>query len=554
MLPRTSLIRIQRDLYQKMQSAQEDLLGDLSPQLQRYYREYQKDFRAYQQLSTPRELLLATLRSHLVLIGDYHTLAQAQRTVIRLLREGVRILQRRDRPAILALEMLRPKDNETVEMYLSGRISEKTFLKKIAFHETWGFHWPHYRELFAFCRQYKVKIVGINLKAKRRVPLLKERDLFAAEVLADITASNPRALVFVLVGDLHLGSQHLPKLLSRELKSRKLERKTLVIHQNNDQFYWKLVDSGLEQFVDVVRIKKDVYCVLNTPPWIKLQNHAKWTESQTQMSFRSEKQNEEILFSEIDLTDDIFDLIQMLRRILHLPAKSVDSGFQDYEVHGPTLGSLKRTLIASGSYTKNEVAFLEDLLKMEGCLYLASGNYFILSSLNLNHCSLLAAKYLHHKISGQEERFWSPTRDFYRLVWVECLGYLGSKLINPKRKCDGPRDYRTLVRMRDPRTKAARFLLKHLESECGKFSPKQSLTDMQKLSRLDAWIAAKGLGEILGEGFYQGLVEGRVNRQQVRRLFYINFDSAELAFKWYRLWAQILDEHGLRFFSKRDRL
>ena len=52
----------------------------------------------------------------------------------------------------------------------------------------------------------------------------------------------------------------------------------MVILQNNERFYWKLVALGLEQLIDVVKVKDGVYCVMNTPPWVKLKTHLKWTE------------------------------------------------------------------------------------------------------------------------------------------------------------------------------------------------------------------------------------------------------------------------------------
>ena len=35
---------------------------------------------------------------------------------------------------------------------------------------------------------------------------------------------------------------------------------------------------GLEQLVDVLKLGPNEYCVMNTPPWIKLRSHVKWAE------------------------------------------------------------------------------------------------------------------------------------------------------------------------------------------------------------------------------------------------------------------------------------
>src|SRR5207253_2986824 len=67
------------------------------------------------------------------------------------------------------------------------------------------------------------------------------------------------------------------------------------------------------------------------------------------------------------------------------------------------------------------------------------------TTLSINHAAAQAAIYLHAKLSGFCRVFEKPRRDFYSFVWVEALGFLGSKIINHKRKCNGPKDLERMV-------------------------------------------------------------------------------------------------------------
>ena len=162
MLPRTALIKIQRSMYDKLKEHASSMFGGLPSELKHYFHEYQKEFQNYSALSTKRELLLEVLKSDVIFFGDYHTLSQAQRTVIRILRDSIRVLKRNKKRVVLALEMLTPQHDAFVKKFLQGKISENSFLEAIGFEENWGFPWENYKALFDFAREHQIEIRGIN--------------------------------------------------------------------------------------------------------------------------------------------------------------------------------------------------------------------------------------------------------------------------------------------------------------------------------------------------------------------------------------------------------
>jgi len=561
MHPRTRLIRIQRGMYRRLRQYARAFLGNLSPSLKKYYLEYLRDFHDFKSISAKRELLEAVQDAHLVLCGDYHTLAQAQRTVLRLLRESVP--RANDRKIWIAFELLHASDNAKVRDYLDRKMTEEEFLKAIHFQKKWGFNWENYRELFEFARDNQLQVTGINLAKKSPPPTLKQRDVFAAKVLADLSSANPDAWIFVLIGDLHLATPHLPAELERQFVKRSIKRKWAVIHQNNERFYWKLVDKGLENLVDVVLMKPGVFCVMSTPPWVKLQSHVKWNDI-----LAEEIDRETLSPDTVDHADEIQEWIDIIARFIGVDPKG-KMNFHDFQIQGPLDYGFLEHLERSGKYTRPQIRFLAKALTEFGNYFIPVENIIYLSSLSVNHASELASIYLHAKLSRAVHWFEDPVRDFYPMVWVEALGFLGSKVINHKRKCNGPRDLESLANAKPTAEKghreaiaAAVLALNHLKEEERaskardkngfevKFS--RGLANTQKTLLYHK--VAKLLGQLLGHGLYTAVMANRLTREELLQLFSHSFPSGQESCQLYLHWAERLDQEGFRNVTKSDRL
>ncbi len=555
MLPRTHLLRIQRALYDRLRSHARGLLGGLSPEMKKYFQEYQRDFQDYQELSTKRELLLDILNSQIVFFGDYHTLSQAQRTVVRLLRDSVKLLKRKQRRILLALEMLQNKDGAVIKRFLSGKLSEEDFLKKIRFHKNWGFSWGNYRELFLFAKENNIEIIGISPEARDKKYSLEERDKYASSILCELTEKDPDALVVVLIGDLHCAEKHLPKNVKTGLAKKSLERKSLIIHQNSEKFYWKLVEQGVEQLVDVVRVKKGVYCVMNTPPWVKLQSHVKWVE------LLSESQERELLdptdaVHKLEHTHEIEDLIKHLGEFLEVNT----DGFDDFQIKGPFDLSFLSSL--SKKYTKRELNLLVYYFTQFKSLYIPEGNLLFLTSLNLNHSASLTAQYLHAKLSGFDRLFTRPRQDFYTFIWMEALGFIGSKIVNHNRKCNGPSDLRKMQKGKSTdQMLVAKTALEHLERERNFFKGGKKFAGIEISNKAKSnqeiafyFKVSKALGQIFGEALYRAVFENKISRSELKKIFFTSFTVKDRPRHAYLKWAKKLDKYDYREIEKSKKL
>jgi hypothetical protein len=170
----------------------------------------------------------------------------------------------------------------------------------------------------------------------------------------------------------------------------------------------------------------------------------------------------------------------------------------------------------------------------------------------------------HAELSGFDRVFQTPREDFYAFVWVEALGFKGSKLLNHKRKTDGPLDWKRLVAahkeegIRSDKRLVASWALHHFRNERGgKPSPyplKVFQHDSFSLRRtLLAFRTARELGGLLGHALYRAVMEGHATKEEVAALFTQSF-AGDSAYLIYRKWARRLDRFGLRVTDKRERL
>jgi len=550
-------------MYNRLRDYARNVLGGLQPDLQKYFLEYQRDFGSFEAVTSSQELLDAIQKTHIAICGDYHTLAQAQRTVIRLLNPVISSLKREDRTVILVLEMLREGDEKAVEKYLAGELNESEFLKKIDFAGRWGFDWRNYREIFDFARESGLRIVGLSPKTSRPPSLLK-RDAFAARRLATLSEGLPGTLVFALIGDLHLGRRHLPHQLTRELSRRGIVRDSVVVHQNNEKLYWKLAERGWEQHAEVVRLRPGVFCVMNTPPWIKLQSHLKWNEIVSAcgphtagggIPIKGDRAAAEA-YEEIEHADEIRDLVRSLRDFLEVGLTRDD----DFSVRGPGDQKYLVNYLRRRGFSANELRTLQSGMRAFKSQFVPREQILYFSVVSLNHSASQAAAFLHAKLTGWDRVFLSPREDFYRQIWLESLAYFGSKVINHKRKCKGL--FEIALQSVDAKLPAderrvAAFVHEHLEGERrGKklitlptrFSGEKQIIHFAKASKL--------LGHLLGHALYRALMDETVGKTDLRTLFRFPFHrtSPTAVRQLYSDWIQRLDKHHYRVFEKAESL
>jgi len=148
-----------------------------------------------------------------------------------------KVSQTSDRPSVLAIEFVEHSKSgqKALDDYMSGKIGEEDFLKKIKF-KKWDNpqHWPAYRHMLETAKKSGMRVCGINTDRKENG--LHETDRKIASNLQRISRQNPGSRIFIHIGEDHLSENHLPDQLSMldEFK----QKKSTTIFQNLSSVYF----------------------------------------------------------------------------------------------------------------------------------------------------------------------------------------------------------------------------------------------------------------------------------------------------------------------------
>ena len=560
---RQELIEIHKRLVKQLKTELYHEYCRKNPQIDQYYDDYKHLTGRYERIATKQELVEQILASDIVYLGDYHTLRQSQKTLIRIL-EAIHSDNKASRPIIIALEMIQSKYQNILDKYLDNKINETAFLKAIDYAKTWGFDWNHYKVILDYAKEHHIPVVALNsessLSAKgEKASSLSRRDVLAAKIIAATRIKNHNAVIITLFGDLHISENHLPAQVDKILSStpspqfhpviasptgEKQSHKKLIICQNSERIYWQLAQSGEEQKIDVVKIKDGVYCVMNSTPLTVFQSCIHWYNQERQIQTHPTHQD----WSDSDIStsfiDEVVQLIKTICEFLEMDAPQTDSltvcTTQDMEL----LKHIKKETLSP-----EEARHLEtDLLKTES-YFIEDADTICLTNLSLNHAAEQASHFIHHKYTEDKTAHIkrNPQNRFYYAILREAMGFFGSKVINHKRMCYKDADFEDFINqyrhkiIPTPRLKEiyliSQFVSEHKKREKDFLETNQWLS-YKKISYLpveDFIGISHALGYMLGDKLYDGILQGIIKRAEIHALFTNPFKGPEALNKYLHL-------------------
>lgn len=382
--------------------------------LDTYEQEMTESIPADFELSTPPALRAAIARAQVILVGDYHTLRQSQRGFLRVLRAV------RSRKVVIGLEFVAARYQRAVDAYVAGRIDDETFLRRTEYRRAWPSYqvWPSFKPIFEHARARGLDVIALDC-ASSECGTVFSRAGFAAWRIVEALRDHPHHKIVVLMGEAHLAPGHLPAEVRRALDRVGVRGNVLTIHQNLDAVYFALLDQGVEDRVDVVKLSEDRYVVPVSTPVA------------AQHSFLTTVSGDEAPQASDDRAAVRKDFARYVRTLGRLLGVRTTGMLEGVTVCGP--GDLK-ALVTLGyrlgdetwRYLARQVAENESLcLPEHGIVYLAS--------LTPTHQAEEAAHFLKARLaSGPMPQ--DPVDYLYSRAVHEAVGYFGAKLFNPKRK------------------------------------------------------------------------------------------------------------------------
>jgi uncharacterized iron-regulated protein len=114
--------------------------------------------------------------ARLVYIGETHDSIRSHEAQLRIIRE----LHRRfpERVAI-GMEMFRQPQQEALDRWTRGELSETQFLEATQWRKTWGLDFAYYRAILDFAREQRIDVIALNP---------------SAELQAEVSENGPDAL------------------------------------------------------------------------------------------------------------------------------------------------------------------------------------------------------------------------------------------------------------------------------------------------------------------------------------------------------------------------
>ncbi len=97
--------------------------------------------------------------TRVLFIGEEHTNGEFHRAQLR----AIEALHAAGRKVIVGLEMFPYTTTQPLDDWTAGKLTEQQFLEQARWYETWSHHWGHYREIFAYARDNKLRMVGVNV-------------------------------------------------------------------------------------------------------------------------------------------------------------------------------------------------------------------------------------------------------------------------------------------------------------------------------------------------------------------------------------------------------
>lgn len=528
---RKHLLSLQKRIYQALKRESDRILGDTPDAIRKYGLQFERDFSARIQAHvTKSDLVRAVRQSQVTLVADFHPFAQAQRTALRLLRDAFRPGE----PWFLGLEMVSSRHQSALDEFMAGRLSEPQFLERIEYHSEWGFPWKNYFPLFQWARETGVKLVALNRPRElpwgeaRELADLHRRDQWAAGIITDLFLDlHPKTRIVVLYGELHLGRSHLPAQISsvsRHLFGQSL--RTVVVHQNRDEIYWHLARLGKEVHAQAVQLRQNEYCVISSPPWAKLQSLVAWAENGSRPPQELDDEFDE---EDEDATEAPVDYLSLMRVYGDAIAEFMGVAPVDYDglsVRGISDADFLDRSRHSRTLLPAEASVAHWFVEENRPLYIAPLETAYMGAPSPNDAAELGAIHLLRKHRPSE----SFLRDPHRLILDFAFGFLGSLVLNPRRKCDLPGDHfqrlRALERgaleeFRGERV-ARELVMRAMESARG--LPRHFLSARTTPATV---IACQWVGRMLATLLHDLVVHGAVPVVDARRLFFFRDRSFE---------------------------
>lgn len=511
---REEVLNLHRRIYQKnLQRIRETTIDD--PSLKQYEAQYNRYVRGYQRRAPWKYLQRDIKRARLIYLGDYHTLRRSQKTFLDLCQ-----MLAPQTHAILGLEFILKRDQKHVDDYLQHKINESTFLTRIDYDPQNGRGlWENFRPIFIFAQQRGWNIVGLDT-TPRGEDKINRRDKNAAKIIVEMLKKHPTSKMLVLFGELHISPNHLPKAVRQQMNQQHLEdiSPVLIAHQNCERIYADLVRNSTEHQTTLVTIDAYRYCIINTHPIL------------CQQSFLNTISDEEDGYTTENPRQIFKDCIEEVANFFNI---GIDTNAIDVQIETFEDLTFINNLYHSKKFTSKDIKLIKRQILHSQSYFIPTANIVYLGNIAINHISEEATHLLRYVCSKANEPHGLVDAFYFRCL-EEALGFIGSKIINPKRR-SLPISYFSRKAASPTATfydkQLAKYLKRHAHLENN--NKVSNMADVYNCSADMFNAITHILGYQLGDALFSCLYANKISKNKIRDLFFLTYEDRQSAFTQY---------------------
>lgn len=491
-------LSLELSLYRRQKAAIDEALGERPRPHLLYERRYRSHLpRSGEPLST-RELSRRVREADVVFVGDYASFAPAQRAFVSLVERSLRAR----RPTVLALQGLDAAVQPELDRFVSGRLSPARLRARLGADGVEGEpFWRHLAPILSLARERGLELLPLDTGRRS----LGRWDQAAAERIARRLKQPDRARLFVLAGQFHVASCHLPAEVRRRADVR-----ALTLFQNPEPHYWRQTRPP-----GALALSATEVCLFSGTPVLCQQSFLELIEADAGDPRLEDPLEGEVAAIARALGERLaVDVTRPLSRLTVASAERLE----------PLVLALER-----GGFSRADRQRVERHVLSRESGYFPRARLLYLASRSKTHAAEEVAHWLRHVLVG--DALVRPRRGaqaFHARVLEEALAFFASRWVVPSRPFRSVDEWSEALAGRGPDRQAAAFVLAHLSAARGGGSL-EALIPTGDVALFHA--VTHGLGYLLGAALARAQRARRISEAGVRALFRDPFDDASGAFR-----------------------
>lgn len=108
---------------------------------------------------TAEQMNAAVTDARIIYVGETHDNPAAHRLQLQILKAAA---ERYPAQVSLGLEMFNSSQQEALDQWVAGELTEKEFLKRSAWYDNWRMDYAYYRDILDYAREHGIPVVGLN--------------------------------------------------------------------------------------------------------------------------------------------------------------------------------------------------------------------------------------------------------------------------------------------------------------------------------------------------------------------------------------------------------